>query len=88
MLVFISGIYFILQNFNKCIIYRKFPDQLKKADVSSAFKKGNHNDKTNYRAVGVLPSLSKIYERLIYNQINQMTENALSIFHCGFRKKI
>ena len=35
----------------------------------------------------LLPSLSKIYERLIYNQINQMTGNALSIFQCGFPKK-
>ena len=35
----------------------------------------------------ILPSLSKIYERLIYNQINHITENALSIFQCGFRKK-
>ena len=35
----------------------------------------------------ILPSLSKICERLIYNQINHLTENALSIFHCGFRKK-
>ena len=55
--------------------------------VSPVFKKGNHNDKTNYRSVSILPSLSKIYERLIYNEINQMTENTLSIFHCGFRKK-
>ena len=37
--------------------------------------------------MSILSSLSKIYERLIYNQINQMTENFLSIFHCGFRKK-
>ena len=78
---------FILQSFNKCIIDGKFPDQLKKADVSPIFKKGNHNDKTNYRPVSILPSLSKTYERLIYNQINQMTENTLSIFQCGFRKK-
>ena len=78
---------FILQNFNKCIIDGKFPDQLKKADVSPVFKKGNHNDKTNYRPVSILPSLSKVYERLIYNQINHITENALSIFQCGFRKK-
>ena len=78
---------FILQNFNKCIIDGKFPDQLKKAHVSPIFKKGNHNDKTNYRPVSILPSLSKIYERLIYNQTNHMTENALSIFQCGFRKK-
>ena len=39
---------FILQNFNKCIIDRRFPDQLKKADVSPVVKKGNHNDKTYY----------------------------------------
>ena len=45
---------FILQNFNKCIIDGKFPDQLKKADVSPVFKKGNHNDKTNYQPVSTL----------------------------------
>ena len=38
---------FILQNFSKCTIDGKFPDQLKKTDVSPVFKKGNHNDKTN-----------------------------------------
>ena len=49
---------FILQNFNKCIIDKKFPDQLKKADVRPAFKKGNHNGKTNYQIpVSILPSL-------------------------------
>ena len=55
---------FILQNFNKCIIDGKFPDQLKKADVSPVFKKGNH-DKINYRPMSILPSLSKIYGHLI-----------------------
>ena len=39
---------FILQNFNKCILDGRFLDQLKKADVSPVFKKGNHNHKTNY----------------------------------------
>ena len=48
---------------------------------------GNRNDKNNYRSVSILPSLSKIYERLIYYQIHHMTENALSIFQCAFRKK-
>ena len=46
-----------------------------------------HNDKTKYRPVGNLPSTSKIYKRLIYNQITQMTENTLSIFQCGFGKE-
>ena len=48
---------FILRNFNKYIIDRKFPDQLKQADVSPIFKKGCHNDKTNHRLVSILPSL-------------------------------
>ena len=77
-----------MQNSNKCIIDGKFPDQLKKPDVSPLFKKGNRNDKTNYQLVSILPSLSKMYESLIYNQMNQMTEDALSIFQCSFRKKI
>ena len=78
---------FFFKNFNKCID-GEFPDQSKKADVSPVFKKGNHNDKTNYRPVSILPSLSEIYEHQIYNQINQMTENTLSIFECGFCKKL
>ena len=72
---------FFLQNFNKWIIDGKCPDQL------NVFIKGNHNDKTNYRPVSILPSLSKTYERLIYNQINQTTENALLKFQCGFCKR-
>ena len=60
---------FILQKFNKCIIDGKFPVKLKKLDVSPVFRKGNHNDKTNFLSVSILPSLSKINEHLIYNQI-------------------
>ena len=71
---------FILQNFNKCILDGKVPDQLKNGDVIPVIKKGNHNDKINYRSESILPSLSQNFERLIYNQTNQMTENALSVF--------
>ena len=58
------------------IIDVTFPAQLKKTDVSHVFKKGNHNGKTNYRPVTILSSLSKIYDCLIYNKINQMAEYA------------
>ena len=36
--------------------------------------------------MSILLSLSKTYERLIYNQIKQIAENSLSIFQCGFPK--
>ena len=66
---------------------RKVSWPIKKADVSPVFKKGNHNDKANYWPVSILPWFSKTYERLIYNQINQIKENVLSIFQCCFRKR-
>ena len=70
---------FILQNFNQYFKDEKFPDDLKKADVSPVFKNGDHNDKTTYRSMSTLPWLSKIYYLLIYNQINQIVENSSSI---------
>ena len=41
-----------------------FPDSLKVAKVIPLFKKDN------YRAISILPSISKIFERIIFNQIN------------------
>ena len=73
---------FILQNFNKCILDGRFPDQLKKQMLALSLKKETITIKPT-----ILPALWKIYERLIYNQINQMTQNVLSIFQCDFRKK-
>ena len=79
---------FIFQNFNQCIIGRKFHNQLKKVIVSPTFKKVNHNGNTNYPPTSILPWLSDIYERLIYNQINQMTKNVSSVyFSVVFAKK-
>ena len=41
--------------------------EIKKASVISVFKKGNHNDKTNYRLVSTFHFLSKFYEHVIYH---------------------
>ena len=63
-----------------------FPDSLKFANITPVFKKDSRTEKTNYRPVSILPNLSKIYERLIYNQLSKFFENILSKFQCGFRK--
>ena len=39
-----------------------FPSKLKLADVSSIYKKGGRNDKSNYCTVGILSAISKVYE--------------------------
>ena len=43
--------------------------------------------KNNYRPVSILPSVSKIYELSIYDQINNCFQPPFSKLQCGFRKK-
>ena len=43
---------------------RKFPSNLKLADITPIYKKKNPQAKENYRPVSVLPVLSKFFERL------------------------
>ena len=40
----------------------------------------------NYRPVSVLPLLSKLFEKIIYDQLHDYLENFLSELLCGFRK--
>ena len=47
----------------------KFPDPLKLADISPIYKKDDATNKENYRPVNILPSVSKIFERNMFDQI-------------------
>ena len=50
-----------------------FPNKMKNADVSPVFKKGDRINICNYRPVSILPSDSKIFEKLVFSQINNPT---------------
>ena len=50
-----------------------FPDDLKVAKVIPLFKKGKKEILDNYRPISLLRSLSKIFERLIFNQMLRST---------------
>ena len=76
----------INSDFNSSIFHGTFPIRLKNADVSPIFKKGDLLDKTNYRPVSILPALSKIFEKLLFSQINNFMDSKLSMHQCGFRK--
>ena len=71
---------------NKSIETGCFPDSLKEANITPIFKKDDPLDKSNYRPVSILPLISKVYQRLIYNQLSEYTESFLSHILCGFRK--
>ena len=59
---------------------------MKLAFVTPAHKNGNRLEKDNYRLVSILPNLSKVFERCIYNQISQFFDKILSKHQCVFRQ--
>ena len=73
---------------NFCIDNKTFPDCLKIASVLPVYKKGDVNDKNNYRPISLLPILSKVFEKLLLGQILHFLEinNILSPHQFGFRK--
>ena len=71
---------------NKCISTKSNPDELKVADVMPVFKKDDPNNKANYGSISSLPIISKIFERVIFEQTEKFSEKILSPKLCGFRK--
>ena len=59
---------------------------MKVADVIPAFKKEDPNNKVNYQPISLLPMISKIFERVLFPQIEKFSEKILSSKLCGFRK--
>ena len=78
---------FICLHFNYCIDTGEFPQEFKNADIIPVHKKNEKSDKTNYRPVSILPNLSKIYEKLIYDQLYDYFDKILLPSQCGFRKQ-
>ena len=77
---------FIKKDFNYGILNDMFPNHLKESEVKPVFKKKSRTEVENYRPVSILPTISKIYERLIHKQLSTFFEPILSKFQCGFRK--
>ena len=72
--------------FNNSIKSGSFPDELALADIVPIHKKGSTTEKSNYRPFSLLPTVSKVFERLLFKQISDFMECKLSKFLCGFRK--
>ena len=63
---------------NSSISTGTFPDELKMADIVPGFKKEDQNDKANYKPISLLSLISKIFEKVLYQQIKDFGNKILS----------
>lgn len=74
---------------NICLQLGYFPDSLKIAKVSPILKSGKATDPGNYRPISVLPIVSKVFEKIIYNRLDIYLKSINFLYdkQYGFRSK-
>ncbi|KAI5714671.1 hypothetical protein M8J77_003503 [Diaphorina citri] len=76
---------------NKCLATGIFPDSLKHGLIHPVYKnKGDVNDASMFRPITILPTLGKIFEKIITEQITSYLtySNLFSPNQFGFRKSL
>ena len=72
--------------FNRCISNSTFPTSMKLADISPIFKKKDNLAKENYRSINVLTIISKVFERILCDQLLIYFEEIFSSHISAYRK--
>ena len=74
--------------FNKSMLQGIFPDSLKIDKIIPIFKAGCRLEIKNYRPISILPSLSKIFEKIFYKRLyaHFHVNNLFTSCQYGFRK--
>lgn len=74
--------------FNDSISLGIYPSGLKQALVYPVFKNGNPKKATNYRPISVLPSINKVFEKLLCSRLNNFMHTTGLLFQhqFGFRQ--
>lgn len=71
---------------NFCIVNRSLPSEWKQARLTPVFKRGVNTNKANYSLVSILTSLSKLFEKVIYDQTWNVFHSVLSSNLSGYMK--
>ena len=70
--------------FNNCIETCDFPSNLKLAKITPVFKRDHPTKPQNYYSVSKLHMVSKIFERLLYKQIDSYFKKIENIIPFSF----
>ena len=71
---------------NDCHKKTRFPNLMKVAKISPLFRKLGNTSIDNYRPISTLSNFAKLFESIIYSQLNDNMENKFSKYLIGFRK--
>lgn len=73
---------------NLSVQHALFPNKLKEAIVRPIYKKGSRKEFSNYRPIAILPSVDKIIEKCIVEQLAKYLKNNNILNECqhGFQK--
>ena len=69
---------FLCEIFNRSLEVGTFPSCMKLANVTRVYKKSSRSDQGNSRLLSMLSSLSKVFERYVYEQMPKYFDKLLS----------
>ena len=74
---------------NQVLTTGVFPDKIKIAKVIPIYKKGEPSTFNNYRPISLLPAISKVLEKIIFDQLSTYLKDSKLFFdhQYGFRPK-
>ena len=67
-----------------------FPEHCKIAKVVSLHKQGSRDDPNNYRPISILPSIAKIFEKLLHKRLTKFFDkhNVIKPTQYGFQANV
>ena len=68
-------------------MYFTFPDKRNIADIILVYKKQDVSDIKTDSPIGLLPIISKIFEKVLYSQLETVANKIFSPKSCRFRKR-
>ena len=79
----------INQLIKKSFVSLRVPEVWKTASIKALYKSGDKKDLSNYRPISILPIISKVMERLVYNKLIEFIDKnkLLSDSQFGFRSR-
>ena len=76
----------LASTFNDCLKENRFPNLMKVAEISQVFKRLDNNSKDNYRPISTLSNFTKLFESILFTQLNRYMQNKFLKYLTGFRK--